>query len=141
MKFPVNEDLYRSLEHEIANDDFLETKLWLTYVVNEVKTASEPKYVLSGYVHGSLLFFDTDMIGKYVNTIRPAIGDLIAIDFPNESCREMYEITDCFDKQLTQDGISPLLHNYIWKCKAKRYVNAHEELAPVNEADERVEEH
>ena len=114
----------------------------MTYVVNEIKTAKEGvKNILSGYVHGSLLFFDTDMLGKYVNLIRPAMGDLIAIDFPSDTNREIYEITDCFDKQLTQDGISPLLHNYIWKCKAKRYVNAHENLAPANEADERVEEH
>ena len=139
--FPANEDLYRSLKYEIQNEDFLETKLWLTYVVNEVQTFHGIKNVLSGYVHGSLLFFDIDMLGKYASTIRPAVGDLIAIDFPSDKNREMYEITDCFDKQLTQDGISPLLHNYIWKCKAKRYVNAHEEQAPVNEADERVEEH
>ena len=142
VQFPANEDLYRSLKYKIQNDSFIETKLYLTYVVNELQTAKDGvKNVLSGYVHGSLLFFDIDMIGKYVNLIRPAIGDLIAIDFPSDSNREIYEITDCFDKQLTQDGISPLLHNYIWKCKAKRYVNAHEELAPVNEADERVEEH
>ena len=106
-----------------------------------MQTFNGVKSVLSGYVHGSLLFFDIDMLGKYANLIRPAVGDLIAIDFPSDKNREMYEITDCFDKQLTQDGISPLLHNYIWKCKAKRYVNAHEENAPANEADERVEEH
>ena len=142
VKFPVNEDLYRSLQHELQNDEFLETKLYLTFVVNKIKTASgHVKNVLSGYVHGSLLFFDIDMIGKYVRLIRPAIGDLIAIDFPSEDSKEIYEITDCFDKQLTQDGISPLLHNYIWKCKAKRYVNAHEDKAPVNPFDEQIEEH
>lgn len=141
VQFPANEDLYRSLKYEIQNDDFLETKIWLTYVVNEVQTAYGPKNVLSGYVHGSLLFFDVDMVQKYVSLVRPAIGDLIAIDFPNDRCKQIYEVTDCFDTQLTQDGISPLLHNYIWKCKAKRYVNAHEENAPTNIADERVEEH
>ena len=142
VSFPANEDLYRSLKYEIQNDDFLETKIYLTYVINKIKTVDGLfKNVLSGYVHGSLLFFDIDMVGKYAELIRPAIGDLIAIDFPSDQNREMYEITDCFDKQLTQDGISPLLHNYIWKCKAKRYVNAHEDEAPVNEADEIVEEH
>lgn len=141
VSFPANEDLYRSLKYKIQNDEYLETKLYLTYVINPIKVADGSiKNVLSGYVHGSLLFFDINMVGKYVNLIRPSIGDLIAIDFPDDANREMYEVTDCFDKQLTQDGISPLLHNYIWKCKAKRYVNAHEDNAPTNEADERVEE-
>lgn len=141
VQFPANEDLYRSLKYEIQNDEYLETKIWLTYIVNKVKTATgETRSILSGYVHGSLLFFDIDMLGKYVNLIRPAIGDLIAIDFPSDTSREIYEITDCFDKQLTQDGISPLLHNYIWKCKAKRYVNAHEDNTPLNQDDAKVEE-
>lgn len=142
ISFPANEDLYKSLKYEIQNDDFIETKIWLTFIVNKIKTATGAiKNVLSGYVHGSLLFFDINMLGKYVSLVRPAIGDLIAIDFPDDTNKEIYEITDCFDKQLTQDGISPLLHNYIWKCKAKRYVNAHEEDAPINEGDKRVEEH
>ena len=142
VSFPANEDLYRSLKYEIQNDSFLETKIYMTYVINKIKVADGSyRSILSGYVHGSLLFFDIDMIGKYVNLIRPAIGDLVAIDFPSDNNREIYEITDCFDKQLTQDGISPLLHNYIWKCKAKRYVNAHEDDAPTNDGDEQVEEH
>lgn len=57
----------------------------MTYVINKIKTADGLfKNVLSGYVHGSLLFFDIDMVGKYAELIRPAIGDLIAIDFPSD---------------------------------------------------------
>ena len=42
---------------------------------------------------------------------------------------------------MQQDGISPLLHKYIWKCKAKRYVSSYEDSGlPPNEADERLDE-
>jgi len=97
--------------------------------------------MLSGYTHGSILFFDLARIGKYCEKIRPDVGDIVELDFPDENNREKYEITECLDKQLTQDGLNPLLHKYIWKCKARRYVNSYEQGTPEdNEADARMDE-
>ena len=112
-------------------------------IYNAIKSIKiEPakfKYILSGKLHGNVLFYDIEELGKYAEKIHPAVGDIVTIDFPDESNRERYEITECFDKQLTQDGISPLLHKYVWKCKARRYVNSYEEITP-NEADDRLQE-
>ena len=141
IQFPVNSDLYRSLKYKIENDDYLETLIYLTYRVDKVKRSVDTwANVLSGYVHGSILFYDIEKLGKYVDLIRPAVGDIIEIDFPDDKNREKYEVTDCFDKQLTQDGISPLMHKYIWKCKAKRYINSYEDSTPQSDADDRIQE-
>lgn len=235
VKFDSNSDLYKCLKHEIENDDYLETMIFLTFTVNKLKTGIEDhvkldnimfdgqsglysvknalkkiykhlnlfepysslhcdfdtiydtsslrecifklmsalnidlrelttlddmknatiqsgevarkmvatvpryKYILSGKIHGNVLFYDINELGKYTEKIHPAVGDIVTIDFPDENNRERYEITDCFDKQLTQDGISPLLHKYIWKCKARRYVNSYEDIGN-NEADDRLQE-
>lgn len=138
--FLANGDLYRSMKYVIENDDYLETLIYLTYRIRKIKKTEGFKYVLSGRLHGSLLFFDVNRLGKYLEIIHPMIGDLVEIDFPDENNREIYEITECFDKQLTNDGISPLLHKYIWKCKARRYMNSYEPGAPMNEADARLDE-
>ena len=141
VQFPVNEDLYRSLKYKIENDDYLETLIYLTYTVHRVEKADGSHVnLLSGYVHGSVLFYDVNQIGKYVELIHPQVGDIVEIDFPDDKNREKYEITDCYDKQLTQDGINPLLHKYIWKCKARRYINSFEDNTPQSDADDRVEE-
>ena len=147
VKFPVNKDLYRSMKHVIENDDYLETLLYLTYKIKKVKVGATEdgseqfKFYLVGKLHGSVLFYDTDALGKYAEMIHPMVGDVVEIDFPDDKSREKYEITECFDRQISQDGINPLLHKYIWKCKARRYVNAGEEGAPpASEADERIEE-
>lgn len=147
IKFDSNNDLYKSLKHVIENDDYVETLLFLTFTVNRVLVSAgslwhpEPvyKYILSGKLHGKVLFYDIQELGKYAEKIHPAVGDIVTIDFPDESSRERYEITECYDKQLTQDGISPLLHKYIWKCKARRYASSYEDV-PSNEADERMQE-
>lgn len=97
------------------------------------------KYVLNGKLHGNVLFFDVNQLGKYVEKIHPSVGDVVEIDFPDENNAEKYEITDCFDKQLTQDGISPLLHKYVWKCKARKFINAQTDIE-MSEDDKRLQE-
>ncbi len=147
VKVDANSDLYKSLKHVIENDDYLETMIYLTFAVKKILSSYENdditkpiyKYILNGRIHGNVLFYDINELGKYAEKIHPAVGDVITIDFPDENNQEKYEITDCFDKQLTQDGISPLLHKYIWKCKARRYINSFEDIEP-NEADERLQE-
>lgn len=142
VSFSVNKDLYRSMKRSIESDDYLETLLFLKYKISKIPTKKKNRYFLTGKLHGSILFYDLDMLGKYAEKIHPMVGDVVEIDFPDEFNREKYEITDCFDRQLTQDGINPLLGKYIWKCKARRYVNSYEEDAPSSqsEADDRLEE-
>ena len=143
IEFPVNGDLYRSLQYKIQSDKYLETLIYLTYRINKISTGIEEhpyKNVLSGYIHGSVLFYDLNSLGKYIELIHPSVGDIIEIDFPDDKNREKYEITECYDKQLTNDGINPLLHKYIWKCKARRYINSFEDNTPQTDADDRVEE-
>jgi len=145
--FPKNDDLYASLEYKICNDDYIETLIFLTYKVVKTavdydfeKKATSFKNILQGKIHGSVLFFDVNAIGKYIDKIHPEVGDILTIDFPDDKNREQYEIIDCYDKSLQSDGISPLLHKYIWKCKARRYANSYEDIGETNEANERLEE-
>lgn len=138
---PANDDLYRSLQYTIENDDYVETLIYLTYKVSRIQYGpQEWRCFLTGKIHGSVLFFDLDSIGKYTQLIHPQVGDLVAIDFPDEQHREKYEITDCFDKQLTQDGINPLLHKYVWKCKAIRFTDSYNDAPEPTEGDERLQE-
>lgn len=146
VEMPSNEYIYRSFKNQIKNDDYLQILPYLTFKVEKVAAdynirtrQQEFKYILHGKVHGAVLFYDVNKVGKYIEMIHPDVGDVIAIDFPDEKHREMYEITECFDKQLTTDGISPLLHKYVWKCKARRRIDSHDML-PRSEDDERLQE-
>lgn len=152
VEFPKNSDLYKSLTYDICNDDYLDTMIYLKFVVTRVKTGMQRmpdgsyqdtyKSILVGKIYGSVLFYDIAKLGKYIEMIHPEVGDIIAIDFPDERNREKYQITDCYDKSMQPDGISPLLHKYIWKCKAKRYVESYEDDTGLeaNEADDRQDE-
>lgn len=143
--FSANPSLYKAFKHQYQSDHYLDTFLTLIYTITKLPVGRDIhgkecfKSILHGKLHGSVLFYNLNKIGKYIDKIHPEVGDLVTIDFPDDGNLEKYEITDCFDKQLTNDGISPLLHKYIWKCKARRYVNNYDGVEQ-NEADSRLEE-
>ena len=141
VEFPVNKDLYKSFNYTVDTKEYVESLLFLTYKVDKVKTGEDEwKSILSGHIHGAVLFRDLDMIGKYRDMIHPEVGDIVTIDFPNAQSREQYEITECFDRNLASDGINPLLHKYIWKCKARRHIDCKEDFPETNEANDRWSE-
>lgn len=140
VRFPVNDTIYKSFDHVMKTSDFVDLMLFLTYKVHNVKIGNQYKFILNGRLHGNVLFHDMNKVGKYLDMIHPDVGDIITIDFPDENNRQQFEITDCYDKQLTNDGLNPLLHRYIWKCKARRYVNSGEDFPEKNEYNERLDE-
>lgn len=135
--FPANEDLYKSFNYRLTDDDCEDLEIKLTFYVTQKHTQGFDIYC---EMDGAILFHDLTMVGKYANEITPQVGDIVTIDFPDEQSREQYEITSCTDKQLTTDGLNPLLHRYIWKCKAKRFVAAEEGFPETNLANEQVSE-
>lgn len=148
IKFPVNPYIYNSFKHSLTSLSCLDSVLNISYSITpnftsaDISAGLDPvlsSYTFNGLASGTVLFYDLSKIGKYIEKIHPEVGDIVEIDFPDKENKEQYEITESLDKQMTQDGINPLLHKYIWKCKARRYVNTYE-IIDTNEANERLEE-
>lgn len=135
--FPANEELYKSFNYRLTDDDCEDMEIKLSFYVTQKHTKG---FDIFCEMTGAVLFRDLTLVGKYAQEITPQAGDIITIDFPDETNREQYEITSCTDKQLTTDGLNPLLHRYIWKCKAKRFVNAENDFPEKNIANEQVSE-
>ena len=140
LKFPVNDTIYKSFLHSFGTHEFVDQVLFLTYHVSRVDDGRRERFVLHGRLHGAVLFHDLTKVGKYLDMIHPDVGDIVTIDFPDETNRQQFEITDCNDKNLASDGINPLLHRYVWKCKARRYINSGEQFPEINESNERWNE-
>ena len=138
---PTNIWTANSFKRKIRNDRFLDTVLFLTYRVKKILVGDDRyKFILHGHLHGGVLFNDTTKVGKYMDMIHPDVGDVVTIGFPNQESRQQYEITECTDKKITNDGINPLLGKYVWLCKAKRRMDNDEGVPEVNEDDERIKE-
>lgn len=64
--------------------------LMLTFRVDETESVDlrgkkTKKFVLSGKLRGSVLFFDVEQLGKYAELVHPEVGDVVEIDFPDEN--------------------------------------------------------
>lgn len=139
LDFPVNEYIYKSFNYTLSGDEADAVKFRFHFVIypSGVRTgAMTGTYDLSGVLDGSILFRDLNLAGKYKDKIRPKVGDVIAIDFPGniedgEGTR--YEITEVTDKALDSSGLNPLMNVYIWRCKARRYVEETGDVVPVGD--------
>lgn len=141
VEIPTNVYTANSFKRKIQNDRFLDTILFLTYRVKRIPVGDgEFKFILHGKLHGGVLFNDTTKTGKYMDLIHPDVGDVVTIGFPNQESRQQYEITECTDKRITNDGINPLLGKYVWLCKAKRRIDNDDGVPELNEDDERIKE-
>ena len=137
MLFPANEDLYKSFNYRLTADDCEDLAVSLDCFATRRPLGG---VAIDCKLTGAVLFHDLTGIGKYATEITPQVGDIVTIDFPDEFNREQFEITSCTDKQLTTDGLNPLLHRYIWRCKAKRYINGDDDFPERNLANQQVAE-
>lgn len=139
LDFPVNEFIYKSFNYTLSGDEADATKFRFHFVIypSDVRTGvASDTYDLSGVLDGSILFRDLNMAGKYRDKIRPKVGDVIAIDFPGnveDGRGTRYEITEVTDKALDNAGLNPLLNVYIWRCKARRYVEESGDQVPAGD--------
>ena len=144
LDFPVNEFIYKSFNYTLSGDEADAVKFGFKFVITPSgvrtgKTGTDT-YDLSGVLNGSILFRDLNLAGKYKDKIRPKVGDVIAIDFPGEVDSQTgtrYEITEVTDKALDNAGLNPLLNVYIWRCKARRYVEEDGDQIPIGDENTR----
>lgn len=136
--FPVNEYIYHSFKYEVKAREADDIILKFSFKIVDTGKKRD-KFQLIGKLTGVVLFRDLSLVSKYSEEIHPEVGDIITIDFPDAKSREQYEITEAADINLASDGINPLLHRYIWKCKAIRFVpNASTNIPEKNEANSRL---
>ena len=139
LDFPVNEFIYKSFNYTLSGNEADAVKFRFQFVVlpSGVRTGTEEeRYDLSGTLTGSILFRDLNLAGKYRDKIRPKVGDVVAIDFPGDvesNTGTRYEITEVTDKALDNSGLNPLLNVYIWRCKARRYVEETGDQVPFGD--------
>lgn len=136
ISFPVNENIYKSFNYEVKAKEADDVLLTFTFKITK---KSDDVFLLTGKLSGVVLFRDLREVSKYSIDIHPEVGDIVTIDFPDAKSREQYEITEASDINLANDGINPLLHKYIWKCKAIRFVpNASNRIPEENIENKRL---
>lgn len=119
---PVNEYLARSFTYNAENGD-VATAAYFKYSINEDRS-------YTGTLYATVLYYDLKTVSKFAQNIHPEVGDVISLD--TSFGPQIYEITDSNNQNLTNTGINPLVHKYIWKCEATRRIASHDN-GPMSE--------
>jgi hypothetical protein len=130
---PVNDDLAKYDSYVISGGSILDDSIVYNYTATLDASGNGS---IIGTLSGSLDYYSLEEVSEYFHYIRPKVGDIVQIDFPGTTDNEQYEITDAYDKDLSNDGINPLLHKYIWKCAALRRTPSYENIEETENAAE-----
>jgi hypothetical protein len=92
-----------------------------------LKYDSQYPYGVYGLLAGDLSFHGKDNIeGSETWQLAPQVGDYFKLDTPT-GISEEWEINQVFDRNLTKNGLNPLLGKYVYQMTAVRRVESHEE--------------
>lgn len=76
---------------------------------------------ITGYVEGQISYHSLKNIQNSPSwNVAPQVGDYFK--FNVGQIQQQYEVNQVLDKQLTKDGLNPLLGRYLYRCKAIRRV-------------------
>lgn len=80
-----------------------------------------------GGIRGGVIYHDTTVIGKYIDKVKPEVGDLIDVPVPAEDgslgvYRQKYEIVQIVENGANDSMMNPFLRKYIYEISLRAYV-------------------
>lgn len=94
-----------------------------------------------GGIRGGVIYHDTTVIGKYIDKVKPEVGDLIDVPVPNEDgslgvYRQKYEIVQIVENGANDAMMNPFLRKYLYEISLRAYV-ASGQVEPEEQIDKK----
>lgn len=121
----VNPLLYKGDHYDPFEDDMVDCYLHLEATsVQKDKTGA---IRIMGGIRGGVIYHDTTVIGKYIDKVRPEVGDLIDVPVPAEDgslgvYRQKYEIVQIVENGANDAMMNPFLRKYLYEISLRAYV-------------------
>lgn len=121
----INPLLYKGDHYDPFEDDMVEAHLHLE-VVSIMKDQHGCIKIMGG-IRGGVIYHDTTVIGKYIDKVRPEVGDLIDIPVPGkdgtmEVYNQKYEVVHIEETITNETHMNPFLRKYIYQMSLRAYV-------------------
>ena len=122
----INPLLYKGDHYDPFEDDMVDCYLHLE--VTSVQRDSKGAIKVMGGIRGGVIYHDTTVIGKYLDKIRPEVGDLIDVPVPSPDGSlgvyrsQKYEIVQVLETGANDSTLNPFLRKYIYELSLRAYV-------------------
>jgi len=136
---PTISDLDPTFSREVPINPYIKDSKNLNIVDDEHTVAFIGEYdsdldlsgngTITSTLSGSLLYASVNSVNRYVNMIKPDVGDIIRINMFDDVNFEEYEVTQVYDRQLIDGGVNPLLHKYLYRMDMIRRTPSNENIS------------
>lgn len=121
----INPLLYKGDHYDPFEDDMVEAFLHLE-IVSILKDRHGCTKIIGG-IRGGVIYHDTTVIGKYIDKVRPEVGDIIDIPVPDKDGKigiynQKYEIVHIEETITNENYMNPFLRKYIYQMNLRAYV-------------------
>ena len=121
----INPLLYKGDHYDPFEDDMVEAHLHLE-IVSIMKDRHGCTKILGG-IRGGVIYYDTTVIGKYIDKVKPEVGDLIDIPVPGKDgeigvYNQKYEVVHIEETITNENYMNPFLRKYIYQMNLRAYV-------------------
>ena len=121
----INPLLYKGDHYDPFEDDMVEAHLHLE-IVSILKDKHGCIKIMGG-IRGGVIYHDTTVIGKYIDKVRPEVGDLIDIPVPDRDGKigiynQKYEVVHIEETITNETYMNPFLRKYIYQMNLRAYV-------------------
>lgn len=87
----------------------------------QLQTYIQNDSYITGYIEGLISYHSFENIQNSPSwNVAPQVGDYFK--FKVKQIQQQYQINQVLDKQMTKDGLNPLLGRYLYRCRAVRRV-------------------
>lgn len=93
-----------------------------------------------GGIRGGVIYHDTTVIGKYIDKVKPEVGDLIDVPVPGKDGTEQiynqkYEIVHIEETITNESYMNPFLRKYIYQANLRAYIPSGQTEPEVQEQE------
>lgn len=118
----VKPDILNTFKRRYSASHFIESyKLFFKIDKNEFNRLSGKNKISGTCIANFIVKNPWKAYSQFLNKISPSVGDLVLLHGVDDNIIKL-EITEVEAENKTQQGISPLLGSYSFKCTAKPYI-------------------
>ena len=121
----INPLLYKGDHYDPFEDNMVDCHLHLE--VTSCQQDSTGAIRIMGGIRGGVIYHDTTVIGKYLDKVKPEVGDLIGVLVPGEGgvdtvYNQKYEIVHIEETITSESYMNPFLRKYLYQINLRAYI-------------------
>ena len=129
-------ELWKGMKYEDFINDTFDPYIKL-HLDSVIFPRAEGSFKIKCHYEGAIIFYDLNKVSKYLQFIKPDVGDVISLPVYNHGDSvSRFEIIQVVDEN-NEEYMNPFLRHYIYECDLRNYVSSGEKVPEGRMAEDK----